>query len=749
VSLSSPYGACCSPRPFRRCSDSHIRAFSHTHTVGAGLPDYGNVGVMPVRVDVPTDDLVARHNYRSAFDHATEQMFPGYYAVLLDDHQVDAELVAAGTHAGIHRYTFDAAGGPRTLLVDVCHSVDAGQTCYDATVNTTVVDAAAGVAEVRVKLRHKGDLTGRNDRGIDIWMYLEVRGPGPLTGYGVWQDGAVRAGVAAGVAADSGSLGAYLSYGTGSGSDSNAVLVNAGLSFVSAAHAELNLAAQVAGRSFDEVLANTTELWRATLLNALDADVTRASDLTKLYTALYRTFMSPTQFSEADGSYLGMDNVVHTIDAGHQYYSDLSLWDTYRTQNPWLVLANARVGLDVARSLVLMVQQGTNLPRWPIANVYTACMFGDNANMVLLDTYVKGLTDLNLTAAYPAMRTNALGPAERDGRGNIEAYIEHGFIPLEDNDRGTCNTLAYAYNDWALARVAEILGYDDDADRFFARSKNYANVFDRDELFMCPRYANGTFACPRFIDFPYHPNYVEGNAWHYNWDVPHDLAGMLALWPSPEAFVEKLERNLFESTQQIPLFDNNWLPNPYYWAGNEHNLLFPLLFHVAGRTDRTQYWTRYLLDHRYSDQPDGLPGNDDYGTMSAWFAFAALGFYPLTGESWYFVTSPLVTEVRLANKTSRGRVMELTQTLWSCSPMVLGQATLSVGLGQHLTVTAVNQSAENVYIERLERNGAPFTGAYVEHADLLDAHFVFYMTNVPDTAYNRNNDGAIRWTKRT
>ena len=418
-------------------------------------------------------------------------MYPGYYAVELDGPRVTAELTAAGTHAGLHRYTFDPAAGARTLLVDVCHSADRTNRCFDATVNITVVDAAAGRVELRIKLRHSGNLTGRNGRGIDIWLVLDVRGPGPLAGSGVWQDGEVLAGAASGAAASSGSLGAYLYFGEGVTGGNNAATVYAGLSFVSDAHAENNLAVQAAGRSFDAVVADTTELWRSALVNTLNAEAVREADLTKLYTALYRTFMSPTIFSEADGSYLGMDNIVHKVEAGHQYYSDLSLWDTYRTQNPWLVLANPAVGLDVARSIVLMIQQGGDLPRWPIANVYTSCMFGDNANMVILDTYVKGLVDLNLTAAYGGMRANALGPRPRDGRGHIEQYIQYGFVPLENSESGTCDTLAYAYNDWAIARVAEILGYTEDVALFDARAKNYRNVFDTDELFVCPRYTVG------------------------------------------------------------------------------------------------------------------------------------------------------------------------------------------------------------------------------------------------------------------
>ena len=343
--------------------DTHIRSFSHTHMVGAGLPDYGSFGVMPVRVAVPTPVLVRDYNYRSPFNHSSEIMFPGYYSVVLDGPSVTAELTAAGTHAGAHRYDFSGGAGARTLLLNVCHSVDRADTCFDARVNITVVD---GAAHIRATQRPRGNLSGRNGRGLDIWTYLVVRGSAALAGWGVWQDGAIRAGASSGEAATSGSLGAYLYFGDGAvGGPGNVVTVEAGISFVSAEHAQANLNAQLGQRTFDEAVADTTELWRTTLLGTLaTAAAPRASDLTKLYTAVYRTYMSPTIFSEWDGTYIGMDNALHQVEPGHQYYSDLSLWDTYRTQNPWLVLVRPEVALDIARSIGLMVEHGGDLPRW-------------------------------------------------------------------------------------------------------------------------------------------------------------------------------------------------------------------------------------------------------------------------------------------------------------------------------------------------------------------------------------------------
>jgi len=234
---------------------------------------------------------------------------------------------------------------------------------------------------------------------------------------------------------------------------------------------------------------------------------------------------------------------------------------------------------------------------------------------------------------------------------------------------------------------------------------------------------------------------VEGNTWHYTWDVPHDLDNFLLEWPSPEAFVEKLEYSFNQSTIQRFLFEENWLPNPYYWAGNEHDLLFPWEFIIAGRADLTQYWVRWLLEHRYSANPDGLPGvskakeikcnlfylfffflggggsqNDDYGTMSAWYTFGALGLYPITGFDYYFISSPNVE-----------------------------YATIKAG-STTFTVRAINHSAANVYIESVTLNGVALAEPYITHAQLTSGNcdLVFTLTSSPNGEFNTNYASAWR-----
>ena len=695
---------------------------------------------MPIAEASPTATMIRRYGFRSSFSHDSEVIYPGFYSVFLDTPQVGVELLAFGTHAGAHRYTF-TPGSQRTILFDICHSVSsdsviglAGEdpevTLFGEKLGTfaspskeglprggensgpdfcplasVTVSRDADAVRIRGHTLHRGSLSRRNGRGVDIFFYGELlysENPA-LANHGTWSNGRVFDGREGEQNETSGNLGVFLNFGAAS-AGATQLNLRVGISFVSQTNAERNYVAQAAGRSFDQGLEDVANQW-ASKLSFARVETPDEAEKTKFYTALYRTYMSPTIYSEADGSYLGMDNQVHQIDAGHAYYSDLSLWDTFRTQNPWLTLAAPDVALDVVRSMILMYKEGGDFSRWPLANVYTGCMFGDNHVLITLDAYVKGWTDFDLAGAYPGMRQTAVGPRPVEGRGGIQDYITYGYVPLEVTETGTPNTLSYAYSDYALSVFAEELGLAEDQAVFRNRSFNYRHLWEPETQLMCPKYRNGTFKCPEVPAYPFHPNYVEGNVYHYNWDVPHDLAGLVSLYPSPEAFIEQLE-TMFENSTQTNrlLFQSNLLPNPYYWHGNEHNLLFPWVFHAGGRPDLTQYWTRWVLAEKYSDLPGGIPGNDDYGTLSAWYLFGSLGFYPVTGLDWYFVGSPVFDEAEVVVPAPGG-----------------GTSTIRV--------VSHGNSAEAVYVERVLLNGTPLTTPYITHRQLMaNPTLEFWMT---------------------
>jgi len=246
-------------------------------------------------------------------------------------------------------------------------------------------------------------------------------------------------------------------------------------------------------------------------------------------------------------------------------------------------------------------------------------------------------------------------------------------------------TLSYAFDDWAISNIAKALGEQSIAEEFTHRSKYYKNVWSNG--FFCPRTVNNTFDCPNAItalDF-FDKRYVEGDAWHYRFFVPGDIEGMIELFGGKEKFIEQLDIFVHRS-EFYPLFV---LPNPYYWAGNEHDLLSIWLFNSAGRPDKTQMYSRWMLQHVYSTEADGLPGNDDYGTMSAWLIFASIGIYPRAGSSEYFVGSPVFERVSIPRKNN-------------CT----------------LTVVAKNYGEHNIYVHQWSINGRVQSSFMVDHKDL-------------------------------
>ena len=212
-------------------------------------------------------------------------------------------------------------------------------------------------------------------------------------------------------------------------------------------------------------------------------------------------------------------------------------------------------------------------------------------------------------------------------------------------------TLAYAFDDWAMSELSDLLGKPQATVNYFAkRSLSYRKTFDPESRFFCPRFRNGTFSCPA----EFAPElvqggdkvggYAEGDAWQWRWFVPGDVPGLIELLGGRTSFVKELE-TFFDKTPGF--IGGTALVNPYYWAGNEPDILAPWLFSLAGRPDLTAKWTRWVLDRYYTTKPDGLPGNDDFGTLSAWAVWAWVGFYPLTGTDDYMLGSPRFPHIRI------------------------------------------------------------------------------------------------------
>jgi predicted alpha-1,2-mannosidase len=360
--------------------------------------------------------------------------------------------------------------------------------------------------------------------------------------------------------------------------------------------------------------------------------------------------LTPTIFSDPNGQYLGFDNKVHTLENGQEaFYSDMSIWDVHRTQMPMMSLLYPDGMTDIVKSIILMTEQGGYLPRWPMANGYTGCMIGSHAIVIIVDAYMKKVgtfSTKDTASAYDGMVRSATVNTPQLARSCVDDYIRLGYVPYEKETRAASHTVEYAYDDYILGLfIDKIIGDSTQAQVFYKRGKNYRNVFNNDTQFICPRSSDGSWHCPWGPEYlnVFDSRYVEGDAWHYRFFAPHDTLGLIETFESKASFVEQLDKFISWSEYD----PTNALPNPYYWAGNEHDLFSIWMFNYADRPDLTQKYSRWILDNKYLTSPDGIPGNDDYGTMSSWFMFASFGFYPITGTTTYVVGSPLFEHLEI------------------------------------------------------------------------------------------------------
>jgi len=312
-------------------------------------------------------------------------------------------------------------------------------------------------------------------------------------------------------------------------------------------------------------------------------------------------------------------------------------------------------------------------------------MIGTHADIAISDAYWKGIRNFDLNVSYQAVYQAATTQQQYASRQDVADWIKYGFVPDYNDGHAVSDTLSYAMDDWAVGNIATAMGLLNDAEMFYNRSKNYKNVWNAKEQIMCPKNLTGEWNCPKLWINVFDSRYVEGDAWQWRTFVPHDPVGLMSLFSSEEYYISQLIEFFERSKEDM----SNDLPNPYYWAGNEPDIFAPYLFAFANRSDLTQQYVRWNMDNKYTTNPDGLPGNDDYGAMSAWYVFGALGFYPQSGskEGTYILGSPIFSNVIVHLPSPAG----------------------------DLQVIAYNNSATNVFVSKLQLNNQPIQGPFIYH----------------------------------
>ena len=554
--------------------DPLILGFSHTRLCGTGAVDGGHVRIMPCANETTLQTL--RRGMYVEFDHQDEIASPGYYCVNLPRSGVKAELTAT-PRVGLHRYTFEAGTTPR-IVIDVGSVLGRGR----SEACEVQVDPAA--REVVGTTRTFGSFSGRYG-GLQVYFVARLRQPWQRFATWSGDDVATETGQVAGD-----DVGVEIAFAPLQRVQSVEVAV--AISHVSIENARENLETEVATRSFDDVRNAAAALW-GDLLSTVQIEGGSPTDRTIFFTALYHALVMPTVFNDVNGQYLGFDQQVHQAD-GFQYYTDMSLWDTFRTTHPLLTLVVPDRHRDMLVSLVKMAEQGGSLPRWPSGAGYTNSMFGAPAEIVIAEAYVKGLRDFDVESAYRVMRRAAMEPAPRgapySGRRGIAEFLQYGYCPSDKMSGAVAKTLEYASTDAAIGRLAAVLGHEEDAVMFAKRGAYFRNTWNPETAYFQPRDTAGEFSTPlkpqllSYVDFGgrYTDDYVEGSAMQWRWAVPHDAAGLVSLFASPADFARELDTFFAGSKPQVGA-----LPNGYYWQGNQPDIHAAYLFNAAGRPDLT------------------------------------------------------------------------------------------------------------------------------------------------------------------
>ena len=661
--------------------DTHVRGFSQNRMIGTGDSDYGNVRLMPVFGI--SDETVRDIGYLAKMDKDSESAEVGRYQVRLANSGIFIEIAAA-KWSTLHRFTYPEKGEEPYLVIDVCGSIRPGDVSRaEARIDTTN-------DEISGSFLQQGEFSS-DYGGIDVHFVLKYSEP--LIDFGTFNSNGITP---QGTTVLGNDIGVFVGFDT---EFRREVMVKVGLSYINIEQARENLEAEMPDFDFERVVEENKNSWREKL-GRIEIEGGTHKQRSIFYTALYRSYMMPTLFTEQGGYYIGFDDTNHKAE-GFTYYTDMSLWDTFRTLHPLITLIDPVLSRDFMVSLIKMSEQGGVLPRWPQGNGYTGSMIGTHSDVVITEAYLKGITDFDVEAAYDGMYLHATQWVPEAGRSDLEHYIDFGYCNADNTDESVSRTLEYAFDDFCIARLAESLGYADDSVMFEDRAQNYIHLWDSATQFMRGRDTAGNWSQPFIPWYPWADEYTQGNARHWSWFVPHDVDGLIDLFESRTALVSKLE-DFFINSANMTI---DALPNLYYWHGNQHDLHAAYLFNEAGRPDLTQKWTRSILENHYDTSPEGLAGNEDGGTLMAWYVFSAIGLFPL---------NPCGTKY------------QLTSTPFD-------KVTLHLPEGDFV-VTAENNSMENIYIQSAALNGEPLLTPWLDHADVAsggELHFV--MGSKPST----------------
>jgi predicted alpha-1,2-mannosidase len=670
-----------------RYSDKRIRGFGHSYVSGAGCWEQGGqLSVLPVTgrigpggdFDTGKPGSFDYKKYGAEYSHEGEVGQAGYYKVQLTSYGGITAEATALTRAAAERYTFAPGTASGHLLLNL------GQ----ANERHSVVGS-----EVKVVDDHTVEgkiVTNSFCGGAKYTTWFRMVFDQPVAAHGIWDDrGGWPGAVGPSQAGEARPHGVWLSFDLKNG---RAVTALSAISHVDAEGARVNLRleAMAGGRplAFDAMKNKAQAAWQREL-GSVRIEGGSIDDRTVFYTALYHALLQPMTGNDADGRYRGYDNALHNAKEW-TYYEYFSLWDTYRAQNQLLALLRPQRARDIANSVLKIREQGGWLPRWGYANFETNVMTGDPVTPFLVDLWRFGALKGREREAYEALRQNAFGAppfnVRPQGRSGNPSYLRQGFVQYDrtfmakgmdtDPHHGASATLEYALADSALAKMAWALGQEDDALSLSQRALNWKKVWDPAVVdtatglrgFPRPRLLDGSWFADVGSGFDPRGDhgFHEGTAWQYQWLVPQDIPGLAAAMGGQAQALRRLDLFFdYDAIQADPAaVRKSWVVGPYsyysqfrYNPNNEPDLHAPWMYTLMGQPWKTTTVLR-AAETLFGNGPSGVTGNDDLGTMSAWYLFSALGIYPdAPGSGRFLLHAPRFARAEI--DLPQGRVLRI------------------------------------------------------------------------------------------
>jgi predicted alpha-1,2-mannosidase len=631
-------------------SDSIIFGFSHTHLSGTGVSDYGDILLMPTKIEKPS---FTHKDYASKFSHASESAKPGFYEVKLLRHNIQATITAT-TRAAFHQYTF-SKNGAHQIVLDLLHR----DKLLEGKINIIDKKTISGFrrSEAWAKDQH-------------VYFYIEFSKE--------------FTSLANNAASGKNASITYFTFNTKKGEKIN---VKVGISSVDEAGAKRNLQSEIPHWDFNKTQQEADDFWQKELSKIKVKGGTK-TEREIFYTALYHCFIHPSTASDVDGRYRGRDHKIYQ-DSSFTYYSVFSLWDTFRALHPLFNLVQAERNIDFIKTFLAQYKQVGRMPMWELASNETDCMIGYHSVSVIADALAKGNNQFDLNLALEA----AIGTAKNHAYGAQE-FERKGYLTVEDESESLSKSLEYAYNQWCVEQIKKQAGV---LPQNHQTLPVWQQVYNPKTGFMQPR-KNGAWYEP-FDPREVNNNYTEANAWQYSFFVPQDILGLITAMGGKAAFEQKLDALFSADTKTTgrTQADITGLIGQYA-HGNEPSHHMAYLYNYVGKPEKTKQRVKQILSEMYQNAPDGLSGNEDCGQMSAWYVLSALGFYPVTpGINEYQEGYSLFEDFTLADSSNNRAVR--SQKFVGLNPSVASDYKAGALLNAPIIWSSSNTFTDSLKIE--------------------------------------------------